>query len=277
VKENLHSFAIPSWERSHFEDDGQALSTLASILLRAGAMLNKPRAISEPEASHRAEDGKFDLFLHFFPEARQCSGKVVIDIGGGRGDLSKYLSTFNASMVYCIEPNPDWIAEAKETCSGCHNIEVLRAFGQDLPLPTSSADVVVLHDVMEHVSEPLALLKEARRVLRPGGSALVSFVPWASPYGGHTWAVLPVPWGHLLYSRRILAEMRSNISGWHTTELGGTGLYKLSVAGFLKHVSDAGLEVKTLNGYGIRAQHWLTKLPVLRELCTSVVGARLTR
>ena len=116
---------------------------------------------------------------------------------------------------------------------------------------------------------------EARRILAKDGEALVSFVPWYSPYGGHTWSFLPVPWGHLAYSGRVLAELRSSKTNWHTTDLGATGLYKISIRGFLGHVTRAGWRVKTLQLLAVRGQQWMTRIPLLREAGTSIVAATL--
>lgn len=57
--------------------------------------------------------------------------------------------------------NPDWVSS-----------------GENLPAGNDTADIVVLHHVLEHFGcgEGIDLIKEAYRVLKPGGSLLV-FVP----------------------------------------------------------------------------------------------------
>jgi SAM-dependent methyltransferase len=45
-------------------------------------------------------------------------------------------------------------------------------------LPTGSLDVVLLVSVLEHVTEPARLLAEVRRLLAPGGTALVNVPSW---------------------------------------------------------------------------------------------------
>jgi SAM-dependent methyltransferase len=45
-------------------------------------------------------------------------------------------------------------------------------------LPSGSLDVVMIVSVLEHVTEPQRLLREARRLLAPGGVALVNVPSW---------------------------------------------------------------------------------------------------
>jgi len=45
----------------------------------------------------------------------------------------------------------------------------VRARGEELPLPTSSMDNVFCYNVIDHVQDPLAVLREGLRVLKPGG------------------------------------------------------------------------------------------------------------
>jgi hypothetical protein len=102
---------------------------------------------------------------------------------------------------------------------------------------------VILHEVMQHVDEPLELLVEVHDLLVPHGLAFVMFTAWGSPYGANTADLLPVPWLHLLYPKSVLAEMRSSKSGWHSKDLGATGLYELNAGQFLALVEEAGLQV----------------------------------
>jgi SAM-dependent methyltransferase len=59
-------------------------------------------------------------------------------------------------------------------------LPLLRGDALNLPFGDGAVDAVVLLDIVEHIADPAAALAEARRVLRPGGSLVVS-VPHKGP------------------------------------------------------------------------------------------------
>jgi SAM-dependent methyltransferase len=81
------------------------------------------------------------------------------------------------------------------------NIRFVQADGSRLPFPTDDFNLVFSHAVIEHVSDPGSYLREARRVLRPGGRMLLQTAPYLSPSGVHLPRLkVPVPI-HLLIGR----------------------------------------------------------------------------
>lgn len=51
--------------------------------------------------------------------------------------------------------------------------------------PAAAYDVILLHDVVEHVPDKAGLLCILRRLIRPGGVLFVGFPSWFMPFGGH--------------------------------------------------------------------------------------------
>ena len=99
------------------------------------------------------------------------SGKDVLDIACGTGVGTSFLRRAGARRVYGLDIDPDAIAFAKARYRDCE-------FGQsdatDLGLPSSSVDVVVSFETLEHVRDQRTFLTECRRVLRPRGMVICS-------------------------------------------------------------------------------------------------------
>jgi SAM-dependent methyltransferase len=79
----------------------------------------------------------------------------------------------------------------------------------DAKLPPAHFHVITLWDVIEHVPEPVALLAEAARVLRPEGRVVLTTGDWGSAYAqrrGAAWHLMAPPWHLSYFDRRTLSE-----------------------------------------------------------------------
>jgi SAM-dependent methyltransferase len=70
---------------------------------------------------------------------------------------------------------------------------VVAAVGEVLPFPDETFDVVFSSNVLEHVQDPVKVLSETRRVLKPGGMMHVVVPNYGSIWEGH-YAVLWIPY-----------------------------------------------------------------------------------
>lgn len=64
-------------------------------------------------------------------------------------------------------------------------------------------DLIICHDVVEHIPEKGKMLLALKRLLAPGGRLFVAFPAWQMPFGGHqqiacSWVVSHLPFVHLL-------------------------------------------------------------------------------
>ncbi len=68
-------------------------------------------------------------------------------------------------------------------------------------------DLILLHDVIEHIPDTNQLLKESFRVLKPGGKILINFAPYYEIFWHHLWDTLPIPWLHVFFSDKFLIDL----------------------------------------------------------------------
>jgi len=112
------------------------------------------------------QDRRLAMIAHYAP----LQGKRILDAGCGLGMYVRAFRRFS-SEVYGIDVDADRIAEASRELP---NLQVAPA--ESLPFEDDFFDVVLSHEVLEHVGDDRAAVREAIRVLRPGGR-LVVFVP----------------------------------------------------------------------------------------------------
>ena len=101
------------------------------------------------------------------------AGGRVLDIGCGNGALLAFLRTLGWTRLDGIEPDPDAALIARRT-----GANVRAGAVEDLipSYPDASFDAVIASMLIEHVSQPYAVMREIARVLRPGGEMLLSTV-----------------------------------------------------------------------------------------------------
>jgi ubiquinone/menaquinone biosynthesis C-methylase UbiE len=101
-------------------------------------------------------------------EIKKTNGGRLLDIGCGTG------STLSASQTYHTAVGCEFSKEALRL-SKKRGIELLaRSNAEQLPFKSGSFDVVTALDVIEHIDDDEAAIRELRRVMKPGGKAVIS-------------------------------------------------------------------------------------------------------
>ncbi len=143
-------------------------------------------------------------------QVRRVMGEVqslrVLDLGAGMGGFAVAAALAGARVTAC-EYNPAYCRIIRLRAARYRlSLPIINAAGEALPLPNAAFDLVVAWDVIEHVKDPVAVLRELARVLRPGGHALITAInrrAWIDPHyhmRGINW--LPRPLAELVIELR---------------------------------------------------------------------------
>jgi SAM-dependent methyltransferase len=102
----------------------------------------------------------------------QLSGKTVVDVPAGNGVSTEQLHQVGAKTI-ALDLFPEFFRVKDLTCGKAD-------LSESLPLAAESADVVLCQEGIEHVSDQLKCIRELARVLKVGGSLLVTTPNYSS-------------------------------------------------------------------------------------------------
>jgi SAM-dependent methyltransferase len=133
-----------------------------------GTMVNAPDraevALGNPSFVWRSgQDRRLHLIRQYVP----LEGARILDIGCGLGVYVRKFRGFS-DRVCGIDIDPKRLREGAKTTPG-----LMLAVGEHLPYREATFDVVVLNEVIEHVADDRATLREAMRILTPGGRIVI--------------------------------------------------------------------------------------------------------
>ena len=96
---------------------------------------------------------------------------TLIDVASGTGDIAKLFSNKNnnSSDILCIEPNNEMLEKGKKNLKKFKNIQWKKGKAELLPVKDNSFDYYSISYGIRNVTDIYKTLKEAYRVLKPGG------------------------------------------------------------------------------------------------------------
>lgn len=136
--------------------------------------------------------------IPFLSKFFSIQGARVLEVGTGRGGkgIAYACKGMNVTALDVDAASLELGAEAARARNA--SICFLVGDGTRLPFPADYFDAILIDSVIEHVSNPQAMLIECQRVLKRGGILFVVFPPFYGPLSGHIDDYVMFPWFHLL-------------------------------------------------------------------------------
>ena len=139
--------------------------------------MQKAALRGEPSYVWRAgQQRRLDMIAH---AAGARIGGLVLENGCGVGMYVEKLTSLG-SHVIGLEYDLERAIEA-----GNNSDKIINAAGEFIPLPSSTFDLVLSHEVIEHVQDDRDAICEMIRVLKPGGRAVIFCPNRGYPYETH--------------------------------------------------------------------------------------------
>ncbi|HSG05918.1 MAG TPA: methyltransferase domain-containing protein [Nitrospiria bacterium] len=118
---------------------------------------------------------------------RMGSNGPVLDVGCGNGWATALWRDYGGVEVHGIEFQP----ERAELARKRFGLNIFSGTFEDLPLPAETYELVIMRHVFEHFHDPVRILKQLNKILRPGG-LVIMILPNAQSLGrlifGRYWA-----------------------------------------------------------------------------------------
>lgn len=137
-----------------------------------------------------------------------AGGGAILDLGCGTGAVLAEMSGERPAIGIDVSTH------ALRFCRRRGLTGLLQATAEQVPLATGSVEAVIALDIFEHVRDDLAACREALRVLRPGGTLVLSVPAFRWLWGPHDVALMH----HRRYSRREVERLLSQ-SGFQIERL----------------------------------------------------------
>jgi SAM-dependent methyltransferase len=223
--------------------------------------------------THRAEDrhwwyrGRRTVLEDVIADLHLAQGARILDAGCGSGrnmvDLARH------GVVSGIELSPTSVGLARARKAG----EVIEGSLLEMPFASDSFELAAALDVIEHLDDDDAALRELRRVVAPGGALLVMVPAYQWLWSGHD----EINHHHRRYTRRSLQRVAEG-AGWEqvrTTYFNSLLLPVAIVLRFLERFSRKTTESSLDLWVPPAPMNWLLERPLALEAALIARGGRI--
>lgn len=101
------------------------------------------------------------------------SNPQILEAGCGAGHvLEEIANKINPCNLTGLDPLPEWLKQAEKRLGD--KAKLIHGFAENLPFQDKSFDYVICTEVLEHVIDPKAVLKELKRVVKKNGLVIIS-------------------------------------------------------------------------------------------------------
>ena len=118
-----------------------------------------------------------DVITRFQEEIGEAATGTLLDVACGPGAVSAALAP-KAESVTAFDATPAMLEKARERCeaAGLVNVTFEQGAAESMPFADGAFDGAVTRLALHHFVDPTVVLKEIRRVLRPGGVLVIADV-----------------------------------------------------------------------------------------------------
>lgn len=242
---------------------------------------NPSEAVSRDKKKLKPVQESLLLLEEKFPDLETLlRGKRVADFGSGVGNQSVALGVKYDCTVVGIENNPRFLKLANEHAKEYGVTSKVNFISEVTEEMKSSFDVVISQNSFEHFYDSAKILEIMKGLINENGKILITFgPPWFAPRGCHMQHMSALPWMNLIFSERTVMNVRSHFRSdgaryYHEVE---SGLNQMSLAKFEPIIKNSGLNTDCRKYDAVKDWHFLTKIPVIRELFTNNVTVVLSK